>query len=399
MKTAWSFLKTGVIFLLICAILLQTAEAQASSAFRAADSMAPSAPKKLTVTNKTCTSVSFSWTASTDNNEVKGYEVYRDGKRIVTVSKTCYTNMCLVPGRNYTYTIKAYDSSGNISVSSAVLHVTTNKDLQPPASPHTLAANSPTCTTIALSWASSTDNTGIKGYEVFCNGKKTALTSATSYVCKKLLPGTTYTFTVKALDIAGNYSLSSNTCLSGTLPDTTAPSMPGGLKAAEVSYTEVNLVWNSSSENVKVKSYEIFCDGIKKGSTTKTSYTSKNLIPGRSYTYTVRALDTSGNISTESPKLHVLTKADTEPPKAPDGFKTGSISKSSVSLKWKASNDNTKVKGYYVYCNGIKIAETIRTSYTVKGLGNLSIAVFYIKAYDISGNLSENSKTIGIIIV
>jgi hypothetical protein len=51
------------------------------------------------------------------------------------------------------------------------------------------------------------------------------------------------------------------------------------------------------------------------------------------------------------------------------------------------------VKGYRIYWNGIQIAETSRTSYTVKSPLKLGIDFFYVKAYDLSGNLSRSSNT------
>jgi chitodextrinase len=361
------------------------------------DTKPPETPGGLAVTNKTCTSVSLSWTASYDNTGVKGYQVYRDGKKIVSTTRTSYTNRDLVPGRKYAYAVKAYDAAGNLSESSATLNVTTISDVHPPKAPAALRASSSTCTSVTLTWEPSTDDTGVKGYEIYRNGSKIASTSATSYVRKGLTPGQSYSFHVRAYDIAGNYSEQSNGVFAATTPDTTAPSSPAGLKASSVAETEVSLTWTASSDNVKVKGYEIFCDGAIIGTTSKTSYTRKSLIPGKSYVYTVRALDLVGNKSAHSAPLKVTTSKDVQAPTAPTGLKVKSVNGSSVSLTWSPSTDNTKIQGYDIYCNGIKIATTTRTSRTVKNPTGLGVGVFWVKAYDLGNNWSASSNFVTVI--
>ncbi|MHB1394562.1 MAG: fibronectin type III domain-containing protein [Clostridia bacterium] len=320
----------------------------------------PTAPKGLTATNKTYTAISLRWTDSYDNRSVKGYQVYRDGKKITSTSKTTYTNTDLIPGRKYTYAIKAYDAAGNVSDSSIVLNATTISDPQSPSAPRDLTASSETFTSIALTWESSTDNVGIKCYEVYCNDKKISSTSATYYECKKLTPGTAYTFYIKAYDKAGNYSAQSNRVSANTVSDKTAPSTPGGLKTSSVTVTEVNLTWPPASDNVKVKGYDIIRDGVKIGTTSKTSYCNKSLIPGKNYTYTVIAYDISGNLSGNSSPLKVTTLKDLQAPTAPSELKVTAVKESSVSLAWAASADNAKVAGYQIYCNGIVITTAVK---------------------------------------
>ncbi len=267
-------------------------------------------------------------------------------------------------------------------------------DTQAPSAPEKLTAAGRTHTTVSLSWTASYDNVGTKGYEVYCNEKKLASTSKTYYECKKLTPGASYTFFIKAYDKAGNYSEQSNSISVSTIPDKTAPSSPDRLKASSVTVTEVNLTWSPASDNVTVKGYDIIRDGIKIGTTSKTSYCSKSLFPGKSYTYTVRASDISGNISANSKPLTVATMKDSLPPAAPSGLKVTAVKGSSVSLAWTESTDNSKIAGYQIYCNGIVIATAARDTRVVKSPFGPGTDVFWIKAYDIAGNLSAGSNTV-----
>lgn len=389
MKRMKTFVRYGAMILIMLSMLCQTVIAS-----KAPDTKSPTAPKGLTVTDRTHTTISLSWTSSSDDTKVKGYQIYKDGKKITTTTKTTYMNKDLVPGMKYTYHIKAYDAAGNLSESSSAVNAVTISDTQNPSAPGDLTATSLTYTTASLTWKPSTDNVGVKGYEIYCNGKKIASVSAAFYECKRLTPGATYTFYIKAYDKAGNYSAQSNLITTATSADKAAPSTPDELKASSVTLTEVNLTWEPASDNVSVKGYDILRDGVKIGSTTKTSYCNKSLIPGKSYTYTVRASDASGNLSGSSQSLEVTTLKDTQPPTAPTGLKVTDIKGSSVYLAWTASKDNAKIAGYQIYCNGLVISTAARTSRVVKSPFGMGSDVFWIKAYDQAGNLSGSSNTV-----
>ena len=53
---------------------------------------------------------------------------------------------------------------------------------------------------VRLTWDPATDNAGVKGYLVFRDGTLIALTDKTSLNNRRLTPGGTYTYTVKAYD-------------------------------------------------------------------------------------------------------------------------------------------------------------------------------------------------------
>ncbi|MFQ6850643.1 glycoside hydrolase family 18 chitinase [Streptomyces sp. 35M1] len=84
---------------------------------------APSAPGKPTASDITDTSVKLSWTAATDDNGVKNYDVLRDGAKVATVTGTTYTNTGLTAGTDYSYAVQARDTAdqtGPVSGSVAV---------------------------------------------------------------------------------------------------------------------------------------------------------------------------------------------------------------------------------------------------------------------------------------
>ncbi|GAA3007675.1 cellulose 1,4-beta-cellobiosidase [Streptomyces sp. KhCrAH-43] len=90
------------------------------------DTQAPTAPTGLTSTAKTSSSVSLSWTASSDNKAVTGYDVYRGSAKVGSTTTTSYTDSGLSASTAYSYTVKAKDAAGNVSAASSALSVTTS---------------------------------------------------------------------------------------------------------------------------------------------------------------------------------------------------------------------------------------------------------------------------------
>ncbi|GAA1996662.1 endo alpha-1,4 polygalactosaminidase [Catenulispora subtropica] len=91
------------------------------------DTTAPSTPAGLAVTGTTASSASLSWTASTDDVGVAGYEVFQGGgaSPVATVTSTSATVGGLTAATAYTFTVRAFDAAGNLSPASAPVTATT----------------------------------------------------------------------------------------------------------------------------------------------------------------------------------------------------------------------------------------------------------------------------------
>jgi bacillolysin len=90
-----------------------------------ADTTAPSTPASLAASGTTATSTNLSWTASTDNVGVTGYNVYNGTTLVTSLTGTSGTVSGLTASTAYTFTIKARDAAGNLSASSNAVSVTT----------------------------------------------------------------------------------------------------------------------------------------------------------------------------------------------------------------------------------------------------------------------------------
>jgi chitodextrinase len=166
----------------------------------------PGTPVAGTVTDR---SVALTWAASTDDTGVTAYHVFRNGADIAAPAQPAYTDTGLSASTTYRYTVQAWDAAGNKSPRSGLLKVTTKApDTQPPSAPGQPSAST-TGGSASLTWAASTDNDGVAGYQVFRNGAQVGTSVSPAFLDSGLAASTSYVYTVKAFDAAGNVSVAS----------------------------------------------------------------------------------------------------------------------------------------------------------------------------------------------
>lgn len=100
--------------------------------------------------------------------------------------------------------------SSDIAVDDLSVTTSGGADTQAPTAPTGLAASNVTQTTLTLNWNASTDNVGVTGYDVYQGATNIGTVTSTSANVTGLAAGTSYTFTVRAKDAAGNVSAASN---------------------------------------------------------------------------------------------------------------------------------------------------------------------------------------------
>lgn len=91
------------------------------------DTISPTTPTNLTATNITSNSVTLSWTASSDNIGVTGYQVYSGTTLLTTTTSLNFIVTGLVRATRYSFSIRAKDLANNLSLASNVLTVTTSR--------------------------------------------------------------------------------------------------------------------------------------------------------------------------------------------------------------------------------------------------------------------------------
>jgi chitodextrinase len=195
-------------------------------------------------------------------------------------------------------------------------------DTQPPTVPSDVQASAVGPTRVDLTWRQSADNVAVTAYVIFRNGTLLQTTGNTSFSDTTVSGGAAYSYAVAARDAAGNQSSTSaavnvQTPTDPSPSDTQPPSVPSELRVTTVTTTEVTLTWQAATDNVGVSGYEVLRNGALAGQSTSTTFTDTGLAPNTSYTYEVRAADSAGNRSLNSPAVQATTSASPPPPSPP----------------------------------------------------------------------------------
>jgi chitinase len=331
----------------------------------------------------------------------------------------------------------------------------TPTDTTTPSVPTGLAVAGQTSSSVSLAWNASTDNaggSGVAGYDVFRNGALLASPTLTSFTNTGIPPGT-YTFTVRARDVAGNASAQSPP-LSVTIGEqpvcTTIPSVPTGLVSPSQTSSSASLSWNASTAPTGCTiQYRVFQNGTQVTTVAAPSATISGLAASTAYSFTVAATDQAGT-SVQSTALAVttspgggadcsavaawvatttynagdkvtfqshlytaLTSTTNVPPNhcpscgwwrddgacgptlptVPSGLASPSQTKSSIALTWNASTDvgGPGLAGYDVFRNGAKVASPASNSHNDTGLALATTYTYQVRSRDTAGAVSALS--------
>lgn len=237
------------------------------------------------------------------------------------------------------------------------------RDRHPPTTPTNLRITATGPTSISLAWDASTDNSSNWWYCVQRNGSGCVRVDPpnTTHTRTNLLPNTTHSFSIYAIDAAGNRSGNSNVVTYTTPPDTTPPSPTPVLSASSVFPWRATVNWTAATDNSSQVWYTLLRDGeiLFQDDIGLLYWPSLDLTPEATYVFTVRARDAYGN-SVESAPLSLTTPAvdDTVPPSAPTDlalhFRTN---QEEIWLEWTQSTDNVDPQSeilYEVYLNGVR---------------------------------------------
>lgn len=246
------------------------------------------------------TAAELFWSRSTDDGQVVGYDITRNGVLVETRDATSFFDDSLSPGELYVYEINAVDNDGNRSQSDSVRFMTRGTSVpNSPSVPGGFRFAVYSDTAAELFWDRSSDDGRVVGYDITRNGVLVETRDATSYFDDSLSPGIVYSYIINAVDDEGNRSGSSTVSLTtGSNPAPIGnPSVPAGFRSAVYSSTAAELFWERSVDDGQIAGYEIRRDGVLVETRDATSYFDDSLSPGTTYTYDIVAVDNDGNRS------------------------------------------------------------------------------------------------------
>ncbi|MFL6114708.1 MAG: glycoside hydrolase family 6 protein [Catenulispora sp.] len=408
------------------------------------DTTPPSMPTGLTASNITTSSITLSWTASTDNVGVTGYDVYRGTALAGSSATTSFTDTGLSASTQYTYTVKAHDAAGNASAASAPVTATTaaisggtstcdpNGTLT--AGDYTIQNNewnstAQQCITYnsGTSWSVSTANFNLTTagapatYPSIFKGCHWGICTPNSGLpiqVSNLGSATSSWSTVQpasgAYDVAYDIWFNSTPTTIGQ-PDGTEIMIwinsrggvqPFGSQTGTANLSGMNWnVWTGNQTSWKIISYV-----LNPGATSVTNLDVKALINDAvsrgSLNPAHYLLDAEAGfeiwqggqgLATTNFSFNATAgtnNGDTTPPSVPTNVASTGVTSNSVSLSWSPSTDNVGVAGYRVYRGGTQIGISAGTSFTDTGLSPSTQYSYTVAAYDAAGNVSAPSSAV-----
>ncbi len=327
------------------------------------DTQAPTVPGTPRTSSLTPTSVTLTWSASTDATGVTGYKVYKNGSFLRQVTSTSASDT-LTAGVSYMYSVSAIDAAGNESQKSSqrILYA-----------PYSLGSSVKLISDVidqsdgSIVIPKHAQGMVVSG-PVTGSGSKNWVINFTGVDYNKACDSITCSGVHDVVfadynDNDGYFPAISEAYLSGLSLDSQAPTAPTNLVGSAYSPYGIRLNWSPSTDNVGVSGYRINRkvfgqSSVYLGATGGSSFQdTKDLRPNTTYTYSIFSYDIQNNPSpTVSVSVTTPSAADTQPPAvsvtSPSGGTT--VSGSAVSISANAS-DNTGVVGVQFKVDGVNM--------------------------------------------
>lgn len=175
----------------------------------------PETPTGLAAETVTDKQVQLKWNAATGPYPIASYHISRNGSFLVAIDapQLGFADNSVTSDTTYNYSISAVDDHGNVSAQSRPIQVhTLPEDGVGPTAPKNLHSMGQTESSISLMWERSTSTSPIVNYVIYRDEMEIKSVSAnqTAFDDTGLNAGTQYRYYVKARDLDGKLSLSSN---------------------------------------------------------------------------------------------------------------------------------------------------------------------------------------------
>ncbi|MEN3309316.1 MAG: exo-poly-alpha-galacturonosidase [Micromonosporaceae bacterium] len=310
------------------------------------------------------------------------------------------------------------DSTGLVFSGTTTVSATTADAGQGPRWPDArLAVSGVDDVSATLSWTPATDNAGVATYSIMDGDTTVATVPGTGYEYRLtgLSPGLRYRLHAVAADATGNRVRGPTVVLrtSGTVA-TVPPVVPTGpdavrVTAGSVGTTWMRLAWQPATGTHGVSRYLVEANGRPAGGVPgdTLTFTATGLRPGTRYTFTVVAVDASGNRATYPARPVAVTAPpyDRAVPSWPPGGRltATAVGPTDVSLRWTPARDDRALVGYRLYLDGVPVpggapftpvntaSTTAGTSYRLTGLRPHTTYLVTVSAGDSAGKWTRSA--------
>ena len=294
--------------ILALAVILNIALAGLSPTLASAtDTIAPTEPGAITASSLTGTSIALKWGSSTDASGIEGYRVYRGPTAAAdtalsliatTDAVTSFSATQLYSGTGYKFGVVAIDTSNNKSLMrTTTIMTSTSSDTTAPAAPSSASVTFRVFSDsrIDVGWGASS-STDVVGYHVIRDGSLVAtvdLPGTPRYSDNGLLPGTSHSYSIEAVDSAGNLSTGSPAKTIKTLAAGTVI-LARGPYLSNVTGTSGVVSWWTNVPTTGTVTIAGGSVNDPAGPTQHHVVTVSGLSPGTSYPYTVASASVTG---------------------------------------------------------------------------------------------------------
>lgn len=255
-------------------------------------------------------------------------------------------------------------------------------DHNPPTVPDNLKDLEVSGTSIKFTFDHATDNVGVDSYNIYQDGKlvKTEITEKDENYLSYPDPGkhqknmeitldnlkqfTDYEFQVAAVDDAQHES-SKSSILKIKTKDTEPPKLTGSLTGSPLVSTAARLNWPHPTDNDKVKEVKVYRNetssrlynfGIQNLNNQEKTfiiygndnyYTDLTIEKGKTYSYSMVAVDESGNESEKSNSITIKTEDQDDEKKNED--KAEDVTSSKANLNWDGAFPGISASGFNIF--------------------------------------------------
>jgi chitodextrinase len=156
----------------------------------------------------------------------------------------------------------------------------------------------------------------------------------------------------------------------------------------------ISLAWDYPQDSLKPNNYRIYESGNEVGTSIGKSYTMGGLQPNTQYIITVTAFNDFDEGDPSQPLIVSTTDPDTIAPTTPTDLRVVDANERTIVITWGESTDNVQVDGYLIYVDGVKVAQSFITEYSVLGLEASTVYNIAISAVDAEDNESPLTEAI-----